>query len=104
MLKFDDISKNAPVTIYNKSVAVVPTDQDNIHNVGEIIPTEGDTIIPYIQQSEPLLLECKHFIESIKTGKKPLTDGIQGAKVVKILETIENSINSAGLPKEVRYD
>jgi predicted dehydrogenase len=102
MLKFDDISKNAPVTIYNKSVTVVSTDQDAIHNVDKIIPTEGDTIIPYIQQSEPLLLECKHFIESIKTGKKPLTDGVQGAKVVKVLETIEESINSTGLSIEVK--
>jgi predicted dehydrogenase len=102
MLKFDDVSKNAPVTIYNKSIIVVSTDQGATHCADKIIPTEGDTIIPYIQQSEPLLLECKHFIESIKTGKKPLTDGVQGAKVVKVLEAIEESINSAGLPIEVK--
>jgi predicted dehydrogenase len=101
MLKFDDMNKNAPVTIYNKST-VVSTDLDTMHNVNKIIPIEGDTLIPYIQQSEPLLLESKHFIESIKTGKKPLTDGTQGAKVVKVLEAIEESIDSAGLPIEVK--
>jgi UDP-N-acetylglucosamine 3-dehydrogenase len=104
MLKFDDMNKNTPVTIYNKSVTVLPTDQDAIHEVGRIIPTEGDTIVPYIHQTEPLLLECRHFIESVKTGRKPLTDGVQGANVVKVLEAVEESINDAGLPKEVKHD
>ena len=102
MVKFDDMNKNAPVTIYNKSIIAVPADRDTMHHVDKIIPIEGDIIIPYIQQSEPLLLECKHFIESIKTGKKPLTDGVQGAKVIKVLEVIEKSINSDDLPIEVR--
>lgn len=96
MLRFDDVNKDAPVTIYNKSVTVVSTDLDTVHNVNKIVYTQGDTLIPYIQQSEPLLLESKHFIESVKTGKKPLTDGTQGAKIVKILDAIEESIRNDG--------
>lgn len=35
------------------------------------------------------LLQLKHFINYVKTNNKPLTDGEQGARVVKILEEIE---------------
>jgi predicted dehydrogenase len=95
MIKFDDINKSASVTIYNKSVTF-STDLDVIPSVNKVMPIEGDIIIPYIQQSEPLLLENRHFIECIKAGKKPLTDSTQGARVVKVLEAIEESIRNNG--------
>ena len=101
MLKFNDMTKDAPITIYNKSVTVSFTEQGTVRNINNIVPTEGDAIIPYIQQDEPLLLEVKHFIESIKTGRRPLIDGEQGARVVKILEAIGESIRSYGKPVRV---
>ncbi|MBY0403052.1 MAG: Gfo/Idh/MocA family oxidoreductase, partial [Cyanobacteria bacterium] len=38
---------------------------------------------------EPLKLECQHFINCIRSGKTPNTDGINGYQVVKILELAE---------------
>jgi predicted dehydrogenase len=101
MLKFNDVTKDAPITIYNKSVTVSFTDQGTVRNINNIVPKEGDAIIPHIQQNEPLLLEVKHFIEFIKTGRKPLIGGEQGARVVKILEAIGESIRSSGEPVRV---
>jgi predicted dehydrogenase len=95
MLKFDD-NKNPSITIYDKSVIVTPASENNILNVDNILPKEGDTVVPYINQSEPLMTEVRHFIESAKNGSIPLTDGWQGARVVRVLEAIEESIKNNG--------
>lgn len=39
---------------------------------------------------EPLKLECQHFINCIRYGKQPKTDGMNGFKVVKVLEDAES--------------
>ncbi len=41
---------------------------------------------PDYLEIEPLKLECQHFINCIKTGQTPRTDGQNGYKVVRILE------------------
>jgi len=98
MLKFDDINKNTPITIYNKGVNVTLTKKGIIQS---ILPKEGDIVLPYIKYEEPLLLQVKHFIESIKNNRRPLTNCEQGVRVVKILEVIEESIKKDGKPIHV---
>jgi len=102
MLKFDDMNKSAPITIYNKSVTFASTGQANTQNISGIMTMDGDTIMPYVKQDEPLSLEVRHFVESIETGKKPIASGEEGAKVVRILEAIEESIRSDGKRVSVR--
>lgn len=101
MLKFDDMNKNSPITIYNKKV-VSSKIQNKTLKFSKFLLKEGAIILPPIQQSEPLLMQCMHFIESIKSGKKPLTDCLHGAVVVRVLEAVEESINNAGALVEVR--
>jgi len=56
----------------------------------------GDIYIPKVDGIEPLQVECQHFIDCIRTGKKPLTDGYSALKVVQILEAAEKSIKLKG--------
>jgi predicted dehydrogenase/acetyltransferase-like isoleucine patch superfamily enzyme len=49
--------------------------------------------IPILHQ-EPLELECKHFLERMKDGAPPLTDGDEAIRVLKVLERAEASMNS----------
>jgi predicted dehydrogenase len=56
----------------------------------------GDVYIPYIKQEEPLKIECQHFLDCIQTGKTPLTSGLKGMQVVKILEAAAQSIKQGG--------
>jgi predicted dehydrogenase len=102
MLKFDDINKNAQISIFDRSVVIDFSEQGVTKNIYKIVPRGGDTIIPYIKQEEPLLLEVKHLIECINTGKKPLTDGEQGTRVINVLEAIEESIKKRGSPVELK--
>ena len=98
MLKFDDVNKSAPIAIYDRSVVMSFSEQSVAKNICMLIPKEGDTLMPHVRQDEPLLLQIRHFIESINEGKKPLTDGEQGARVVKVLEAIEKSMKEKGKP------
>ena len=41
-----------------------------------------------ISEEEPLKNECKHFLEVVKNNIQPLTDGIEGQKVVEVLSAI----------------
>lgn len=38
-----------------------------------------------VEESEPLKNECQHFIDTIKSSSKPITDGEEGLSVLKVL-------------------
>lgn len=58
--------------------------------------TYGDVYIPKLKMCEPLRNECLHFLECIRDGKRPLTDGVNGSKVVQVLERAEESLRQTG--------
>lgn len=49
----------------------------------------------------PLTEELKHFIECVENGRKPLTNGEDGLRVVKVLEACEDSARKGGQPVRV---
>ena len=51
---------------------------------------------PQLDTTEALHLVTAEFVNSIKAGRRPLTDGVNGANVVKILEAAEMSIKHRG--------
>ncbi|MFH1754145.1 MAG: gfo/Idh/MocA family oxidoreductase, partial [Candidatus Latescibacterota bacterium] len=52
--------------------------------------------IPKINFVEPLRSECRHFIDCIQTGERPLTDGHNGLRVVRVLEAAQESLARGG--------
>jgi predicted dehydrogenase len=48
----------------------------------------GDIHVLQLEQHEPLRMECAEFIRAIATGSAPVNDGVMGARVVELLETI----------------
>lgn len=61
----------------------------------------GDQYIPYVKQEEPLKVETGHFLECIRVGGKPISDGIQGMELVRILEASSHSIKNHGCAVEL---
>ncbi|MGN6644603.1 MAG: hypothetical protein ACTHKU_16560, partial [Verrucomicrobiota bacterium] len=53
---------------------------------------------PYIKQEEPLKSECQHFLDCIKDGLTPLTNGRRGLELVRILEASTLSLKQDGAP------
>lgn len=54
----------------------------------------GDAIAIAIEQSEPLLTECGHFVECISGSHPPRTDGAEGLQVLRVLDAAQKSMES----------
>lgn len=50
-----------------------------------------------IPQAEPLRLECEHFLHCMGNGCRPVTDGEEGLRVLKILNASQYSLDRQGL-------
>ncbi|HEY5996763.1 MAG TPA: hypothetical protein VIU29_07060, partial [Candidatus Deferrimicrobiaceae bacterium] len=61
----------------------------------------GDIHIPYIKQSEPLKVETQHFLDSIRKGTKPESSGLEGLRVIQILEASSRSLKENGAQVEI---
>jgi predicted dehydrogenase len=61
----------------------------------------GDVYSPYIRQEEPLKMECQHFLDCIRNGTTPLTDGNRGLELVRILEASSESLKRGGSAVEL---
>ncbi len=57
---------------------------------------EGRMLVEYPEypDSEPLRLECEHFIECLATGDRPRTDANNAYQVVRILSDVEKRLSS----------
>lgn len=93
MIVYDDTEPSEKVKVYDKGV--IATTQEGIHRV-LISYRTGDMYAPKLDDTEALSLVCKNFVESIENGTKPITDGISGLEVVRILEAAEKSIKNEG--------
>ncbi len=49
-------------------------------------------VVP-VKDAEPLKQELKHFLECVEKKKTPRTDGVEGVKVLKVLERAEESLS-----------
>ena len=58
----------------------------------------GDIYIPKIDMSEPLQVECAHFLECVRSGQRPRSDGESGRRVVRVLEAAQESLSHGGMP------
>jgi len=87
MATFDDMLIEGKLTIYDKGF-----DEDS-RSWGEYIARSGDVFSPRIANAEPLRIECEHFIECIRTGSEPRSDGLSGLRVVRVLEALQRSLD-----------
>lgn len=53
---------------------------------------EGTAISLNDVWDEPLKLECTAFLKAIETGKEPITNGLEGLKVLRVLELSQKSL------------
>jgi predicted dehydrogenase len=94
MVIYDDVEPLEKVKIYDKGVkAIRHTD-----TFGEFSFAYhyGDVVIPYIRFEEPLRVQCQHFLDCIRDGKAPQTDGYNGMRVVQVVEAAQRSLMNGG--------
>ncbi|RKY44609.1 MAG: gfo/Idh/MocA family oxidoreductase [Candidatus Neomarinimicrobiota bacterium] len=101
MIVYDDTEPSEKVKVYDKGIIV--TTRDGIYQT-LIQYRTGDMYAPKIDSTEALSLVCKEFVESIKDKRKPLTDGMSGLEVVRMLELAEKSLKSGGKCMEINRE
>jgi predicted dehydrogenase len=87
MAVFDDMELERKVTVYEKSP------WKRAETYGEWQTRSGDIFIPKIATDEPLRLECTHFLELIDGDGDRARVAKDGARVVRALEMLTNSLN-----------
>jgi predicted dehydrogenase len=94
MATFDDMLVEGKLTIYDKGF-----DEDT-RSWGEYIARSGDSFSPHILNAEPLRIECEHFVECVRTGATPRSDGDSGLRVVRVLEELQQSLDGRAIASD----
>ncbi|MBV8714370.1 MAG: Gfo/Idh/MocA family oxidoreductase [Chloroflexi bacterium] len=97
MIVYDDLEPVEKVKIYDRGVDRQPA------SFGEFQLTyrSGDILSPRLDTTEPLRIECEHFLECIRTGRTPDASPQSGVDVVRVIHAAERSLRSGGAPQPV---
>ena len=87
MASFDDVSKQ--LVLYDQRVDI---------EAGMPVPIKGEGEVVSFSPAEPLRQECLAFLDSIATRQPPLTDGVSGLRVLKVLQAAQRSLVMNGEP------
>ena len=94
MICYDDLEPSEKIRLYDKGITV----NGNPENLYQMLVgyRTGDMWVPKLDMTEALQTEALHFIHCIREGKRPITDGEAGLRVVRILEAATQSIKQQG--------
>jgi len=98
MALYDDTESVEKVKVYDHGV-----DYHEPATFGEfhLSYRTGDIIAPKLDTVEPLRAEATHFLDCVTSGRRPITDGVAGLRVVASLEAAERSLRNHGGRQEI---
>lgn len=99
MLVYDDVNPNEKIRIYDKGVDTPPY-YDTFAEF-HFSYRYGDIYTPRLNEYEPLRAECEHFLECVKSGTTPQSDGYSGLRIVTILEAANRSLRNGGAQQSI---
>lgn len=93
---WDDVNPAQRLSIFERGVDVstfqTPDDQRQMM----VQYRSGDMLAPALVESEALADVVREFADCIRTGRRPLTDGTSGVRILKILEAVDASVAARG--------
>jgi len=89
MAIFDDVSPDQKLLLFPHKIEWIKR---------EPVPSRGDGELVPLVMKEPLLEECLHFIDCISHRKRPKTDGLEGLRVLQVLQACQSSLHEQGRP------
>ncbi len=92
MAVFDDTVREGKLKLYDKGIE---------WQAGLPVPRQTAETTLYLPDSEPMRLECEHFLACIREGRQPLTDGASGLRVLRVLDACQRSLEQRGAPVSV---
>ena len=95
MIVFDDLDPSEKIKVYDKGITVNGNDAESLYQK-MIGYRTGDMWSPKLDITEALRTEGLHFLDCIRSGKRPISDGEAGLRIVKILEAADLSMKQQG--------
>lgn len=99
MIVYDDLEPSEKIKVYDKGITL----NGEAERVRDLLVgyRSGDMFAPQIPLDEGLRVEAQHFLECVRDGKRPDSDGQAGLRVVRILEAATASMATGGCPQEL---
>jgi predicted dehydrogenase len=101
MATLNDMEMERKLTIYDKGFDPRPQ-ETSFGGDREYVTRSSGIFSPAIGNREPLAIECEHFIDCVREGRTPRSDGRSGARVVRVLEALQASLDAGGTSQPVR--
>lgn len=94
MVIYDDVEPQDKIRIYNRGVErpAHSTTFEEFH----LSYRTGEIIIPPLQWAEPLQVACEHLAHCIRSGQRPLSDGLWSLSITRTLAAIQQSLDLEG--------
>ena len=94
MIVFDDLEASEKIKVYDRGISVNPSPE----NMYEMLVgyRTGDMWAPKLATTEALTSVAAHFVDCVNSGKRPITDGEAGLRVVRLLEAATASMAAQG--------
>jgi predicted dehydrogenase len=98
MAVFSDTTPKQLITIFDKGV-----DREFDYNsYAEYLTLRtGEAHIPQIDNTQPLAIEVRHFVERVHDRKPARSDGRNGVEVLQVLAAAQESLQSGGVPVDI---
>ncbi len=89
MAVFDDVVKEGKLKIYDKGIE---------WKDGRPVTRQTAESTLFFPEMEPLKEELVHFLDCVRTRKTPRTDGLNGLRVLRVLDACQRSLVQGGAP------
>ncbi len=93
-LIFNELNTTEPIKIYDRGIELGESLDERRKLM--INYRSGDVWSPHLDPGEPLQAAVSHFADCIREGKAPLSDGLLGLRVVRLLESATRSLRAQG--------
>jgi predicted dehydrogenase len=100
MIVYDDLEPTEKIKVYDKGITLDAPSQD-AHQF-RIGYRAGDMWAPHISTKEALQTEVEHFVDCVRTGAQPISNGQSGLRVIEVLEAASRSIAEHGKPVSLK--
>jgi predicted dehydrogenase len=101
MIVYDDVETTEKIKIYDKGVDAPPY-SDTMEEF-RLSYRYGDITTPAISGQEPLEIEASHFLDCVRNGTLPRSNGRVGQSVVRVLEEAQLSLRDAGTARAISW-
>lgn len=95
MAVLDDVARDGKLRLYDKGFE---------WRDGAPVPRQTAETTLFVDEVEPLRLECEAFLKAIVDRSVPKTDGWSALRVLRVLEAAQRSLEQAGVPVRLAPD